>query len=301
MNFEQLEIITTLSEEKSFSKTANKLHLTTSAISQAVSSLENELKIKIFERSKQGSFPTIQGQYIIRNAYMILERKKDIYAYCDKKFQSPKVKLRIGCIPGINSPLIKSLQKLKNEYPFIESTIIEQNTEELLILLQQEKLDFVLIAFSDNIKNHNLNYEITKIIDGEFYFLVNQNSPIASFDILDYENIINQPLAIYNDKFLLNYLSHIENETQKSANVLFQTNNFSSIINSVEQNMAISFGPSYAIMNDSYDKRNNIKTMKVVNDNNTLSPALWFLKIKNKSLNEIGEELFKNFNEEIKQ
>ncbi|MGG7163485.1 LysR family transcriptional regulator [Clostridium ihumii] len=300
MNFEQLEIITTLSEEKSFSKTANKLHLTTSAISQAVSSLENELKIKIFERSKQGSFPTIQGQYIIRNAYMILERKKDIYAYCDKKFQSPKVKLRIGCIPGINSPLIKSLQKLKNEYPFIESTIIEQNTEELLILLQQEKLDFVLIAFSDNIKNHNLNYEITKIIDGEFYFLVNQNSPIASFDILDYENIINQPLAIYNDKFLLNYLSHIENETQKSANVLFQTNNFSSIINSVEQNIAISFGPSYAIMNDSYDKRNNIKTMKVVNDNNTLSPALWFLKIKNKSLNEMGEELFKNFNEEIK-
>ena len=300
MNFEQLEIITTLSEEKSFSKTANKLHLTTSAISQAVSSLENELKIKIFERSKQGSFPTIQGQYIIRNAYMILERKKDIYAYCDKKFQSPKVKLRIGCIPGINSPLIKSLQKLKNEYPFIESTIIEQNTEELLILLQQEKLDFALIAFSDNIKNHNLNYEITKIIDGKFYFLVNQNSPIASFDILDYEDIINQPLAIYNDKFLLNYLSHIENETQKSANVLFQTNNFSSIINSVEQNMAISFGPSYAIMNDSYDKRNNIKTMKVVNDNNTLSPALWFLKIKNKSLNEIGEELFKNFNEETK-
>ncbi len=300
MNFEQLEIITTLSEEKSFSKTANKLHMTTSAVSQAVANLEKELKITLFERSKQGSFPTTQGQYVIRNAYSILEQKKDIYTYANKRFQEPKVKLRIGCIPGINGAIIESIRMLQKEYPFVEVSIIEKNTEELLKELQQKKFDFALIAFSDNIVNHNLQYDIKKILDGSFYFAVNKNDPIANKEVLKYEDIINEPLAIYDDKFLLNYISHIENKIEKSAHILFQTNNFNSIINAVEQNIAISFGPYYAMINDYYSKLNNIKMIPAIEDKDIISAGLWFLQIKNDSLNEIAEELLLSIKNNIK-
>ena len=292
MNFEQLNIITTLSEEKSFSKTANKLHLTTSAVSQAVSTLENELGVMLFERSKKGTFPTTKGQYIIKKAYIILEKKQDIYTYTSNNTNYPKVRLRIGCIPGVNYPLIKAIQMLEREYPFIQISIDEQNTQGLVTSLREEKCDFALIAFSDNIVNHNLNYDIRKITDGSFYFAVNKNSAIANHDVLDYESIIDEPIAIYEDKFLLNYLSHVESRTGKSAHVLFKTNNFTSIMNSIEENIAISFGPSYAIVNDFYNRLRDIKLIPVIEDKDTISPALWFLKTKNNSLNEIGEDLF---------
>jgi DNA-binding transcriptional LysR family regulator len=300
MNFEQLNIITTLAEEKSFSKTANKLYITTSAVSQAVSSLEKELSVIIFKRSKQGSFPTTKGQYIIKNAYKILERQNDIYTYVNNKFTLPKIRLRIGCIPGINSSLIKALYELQKEYPFAEISIVEQNTQDLLLSLQQEKFDFALIAFSNNIKNHNLHYEITKIIDGSFYFVANKNSPIANYEILDYESIISEPLAIYQDKFLLNYLSNIENKAKKPANILFKTNNFISIINAVEENMAISFGPSYSIINEFNHKKDNVKIIPVIEDENIISPSLWFLAIKKNHFDEIGNDLLSLIKEKIK-
>lgn len=111
MNFEQLNIITTLSEEKSFSKTANKLNITTSAVSQGVSLLEEELGIKLFDRSRSGTYPTTKGQYIINKANFILDKKREIYNYASNKSKFPKLKIRIGCIPGVNYPLIKAIKK----------------------------------------------------------------------------------------------------------------------------------------------------------------------------------------------
>lgn len=293
MNFEQLSIITTLSEEKNFSRTANRLHLTTSAVSQAVSSLEKELGVTIFERSKKGKFSTTKGQYIIKKAYIILENKQDIFTYVNNKNSFPKLKINIGCIPGINYLLIKAIQFLEREFPFIQVSIDEQNTQNLIAALREEKYDFSLLAFSDNIENHNLNYNMKKIVDGSFYFSVNKESQLANYNVLDYETIINEPIAIYEDKFLLNYISHMENKTGKSAHILFKTNNFASIINSIDENMAISFGPSYAIINDFYNNLRDIKLIPAIEDRDTISPALWFLKTKNSSLNEIGDELYK--------
>lgn len=300
MNFEQLNIITTLSEEKSFSKTANKLHLTTSAVSQAVSTLEKELDTKLFERSKRGAFPTIKGQYIIKKAYIILEKKQDIYTYTSNKSNFPKLKLNIGCIPGINYILIKGIQLLEREYPFLEVSITEENTQNLLNLLKEDKCDFALIAFSKNIVNHNLNYHIDKIVDGSFYFAVNKKSHLAKYEVLDYETIIKEPLALYKDKFLMNYLSHIESKTKKKGRILFKTNNSMSIINSIEENMAITFCPSYTIINDFNNISEHIKLILAVEDKEVISPSLWFLKSKNKSLNEIGEELLKFIKDNIK-
>ncbi|SFC86649.1 LysR family transcriptional regulator [Clostridium uliginosum] len=300
MNFEQLKIITTLSQEKSFSKTANKLHLTTSAVSQAVSNLEKELGITIFNRSKQGTFATTQGQYIIKNSHVILQKQRDIYSYTSNKFNFPKIKLIIGSIPGVNYPLIKSIKVLQTEFPFIQVSIIEQNTTELLKSLQQEKLDFALIAFTDNIKNHNLPYDLTKVTNGSFCFAINKLSALAYNNILTYDEIIKQPLAIYQDDFILNYLSNLEAKTQKSANILFETNNLNSIMNAIKENIAISFGPDYTIINDFPEKIDHIKILSIEEDIDAISPSLWFIQTKNRSMVELGDMLLTFIKQNIK-
>lgn len=300
MNFEQLNIITTLSEEKSFSKTANKLNITTSAVSQGVSLLEEELGIKLFDRSRSGTYPTTKGQYIINKANFILDKKREIYNYASNKSKFPKLKVRIGCIPGVNYPLIKAIKKIEIEFPFVELKIIEANTEELLLMLKEEKCDFALIAFSDNIVNHSINYNISKITEGSFYFAVNNKSKLSSKEVITFDDIIHERLAIYDDKFLINLISNVESKTGKEAKILFKTNNFISIVNSVEENIAISFGPSYVIVNDFYGKLNNIKTIPMVQEEDVLTPSLWFLSIKNKSLEEIGEEFINSIKENVK-
>lgn len=167
-------------------------------------------------------------------------------------------------------------------------------------MLKGKKCDFALIDFSDNIVNHSINYNISKITEGSFYFAVNNKSKLSSKEVITFDDIIHERLAIYDDKFLINLISNVESKTGKEAKILFKTNNFISIVNSVEENIAISFGPSYVIVNDFYGKLNNIKTIPMVQDEDVLIPSLWFLSIKNKSLEEIGEEFLNSIKENIK-
>ena len=55
MNIEQLQYIIEVSELGTIAKAADKLHVSHSAISQAIANLESELGITIFNRSRSVS------------------------------------------------------------------------------------------------------------------------------------------------------------------------------------------------------------------------------------------------------
>ena len=52
MNIDQLQYIIEVSEQGTIAKAAEKLHVSHSAISQAITSLESELDLTIFNRSR---------------------------------------------------------------------------------------------------------------------------------------------------------------------------------------------------------------------------------------------------------
>ena len=62
MNIEQLQYIIEVSEQGTIAKAAENLHVSHSAISQAIASLESELGITIFNRSRSGSICTTEGK-----------------------------------------------------------------------------------------------------------------------------------------------------------------------------------------------------------------------------------------------
>ncbi|PGM56701.1 LysR family transcriptional regulator [Bacillus sp. AFS053548] len=74
MNFEQMEHVVTVANEESITKAADKLFITTSGLSKSITQLEDELGIKIFNRSKRSIVPTIDGKIVISTANSILMR-----------------------------------------------------------------------------------------------------------------------------------------------------------------------------------------------------------------------------------
>ncbi|MCM2997819.1 LysR family transcriptional regulator [Paenibacillus cellulositrophicus] len=66
MNTEKLEYLVEVARAGSISKAAEQLHVTISAVSQAITSLESEWGISIFTRSKSGVTLTPEGKIIIK-------------------------------------------------------------------------------------------------------------------------------------------------------------------------------------------------------------------------------------------
>ncbi len=72
MNLNQLKSFVSVHETLSFAKTARKLFLTQSAVSQQISSLENEIGHTLFERTRQSVKPTREGRLFFPYACHIL-------------------------------------------------------------------------------------------------------------------------------------------------------------------------------------------------------------------------------------
>ncbi|MBQ4253030.1 MAG: LysR family transcriptional regulator [Erysipelotrichaceae bacterium] len=62
MNTDQLKYFVELSESRSFNKTADKLEMTTSNLKKRIDLLEEELNIKLFNRSNKGLTLTPEGE-----------------------------------------------------------------------------------------------------------------------------------------------------------------------------------------------------------------------------------------------
>lgn len=298
MNFEQLKIITVLARERQFSKAANRLHMTTSAVSQAVSKLEEELGLLLFQRSKKNTFPTTDGQYVIRIARTILEKKQEIYEYTTTHYPS-RLKIKIGSIPGIIDHLIHSLSFLQQEFPQIELEMIELSTQELIKRLREEKIDIAFLGFSDTLPNYHLPYELIKLTDGAFYCAVSEQSSLVNDEEISYQQVVHYPLALYQDSYILNYVNYMKNKVTLSPRILFETNNMNAIIQSVNQNIAITLAPSYALYSSFHEYFPHVKVIPLENDPEALHTSLWFLRLRDQSLDSLSQTLLSLVRQEL--
>ena len=70
MDWDKLKIFHTVAEASSFTKASTVLNLSQSAISRQIQTLENELKIHLFERHARGLVLTNTGEYLYKTCLL---------------------------------------------------------------------------------------------------------------------------------------------------------------------------------------------------------------------------------------
>ncbi len=83
MTFKQMESLCALAETLNFSKAAEKIYLSQSALSREIAALEKELGCVLLERSRKSPKLTAAGERIVRNARRIMEEYREIQHTAD--------------------------------------------------------------------------------------------------------------------------------------------------------------------------------------------------------------------------
>lgn len=78
MNLRQLQHLAALAEEASFSRAAERLHLTQSALSRSLQGLEDELGARLVDRAGRRSTLTPLGEAVLARAHRILLEAAEI-------------------------------------------------------------------------------------------------------------------------------------------------------------------------------------------------------------------------------
>lgn len=147
MNIQQLEYIVALDIHRNHVKAAEHCHVTQPTLSMMVKKLEDELGVKIFDRSYQPLKPTPTGEIILAKARQILQEIKTLREFVREEKDSIEGEFRLGVIPTLAPYLLpRFLNKFIEKNPHTSFTVVEMQTQDILDHLKTSRLDMAILV-----------------------------------------------------------------------------------------------------------------------------------------------------------
>lgn len=147
MTITQLQYVLAVAEYQNFTVAAEKSFVTQPTLSMQVQKLEDELDVRIFDRSKKPISITEAGKKIVAQAKNIVNEAKRIKDIVDQEKGFIGGEFTLGIIPTVMPTLLPMfLKTFINKYPKVNLVIREQNTESLIRNLQDGHLDAGIAA-----------------------------------------------------------------------------------------------------------------------------------------------------------
>lgn len=200
MNLQQLEYFKVIAETKNFTTASNILSVTQPALSKAISKLEEELDVSLFEREGRNIKITKFGEVFLKyadSALREIERGKDKLQ--DMKKNNDRV-ISIASTHCIGATFIPFLiSNFFNNKLQVKFNINNQPTEEILKDLKYGRVDF---GFFDNIKEIENYPEIESILvkNEEYVLIVPKNHHLANKEEVYLNDLRDEYFIVYKDK-----------------------------------------------------------------------------------------------------
>lgn len=143
----QLEYVIALDTWRSFVTAAEKSFVTQPTLSMQVQKLEDELGVKLFDRTKLPIVPTPVGQLVIEQARVALREHNRIPEIISGYTHEVKGTLKVGIIPTLAPYLLPAMVAgFSAHYPSVKLQIWEYPTEVIAEQLKKEQLDCGILA-----------------------------------------------------------------------------------------------------------------------------------------------------------
>ncbi|MCD8123056.1 MAG: LysR family transcriptional regulator [Clostridiales bacterium] len=176
----------------SFTKAAEMLGYTQSSISQMIASLENELSIKLLNRSRHGVKLTLEGAEL----YPFIERT--IYQYQAMQEKANEIKglesgiIRVGTISSITCHWMPGLIKgFQERYPHVQFLFHQGDYQLIPEWIRTGAIDFGFVtpqAVSD--------MNTVPIKDGEMLAILPSNHPLANEKSVPIQELTKSPFIL---------------------------------------------------------------------------------------------------------
>jgi DNA-binding transcriptional LysR family regulator len=141
----QLRVFLAVGRSRSFTRAANELNLTQSAVTMAIRALEAEVGLRLLDRSTRSVAPTVHGERFLVTAERMLEDMEraleDLRAIAEREQGLVVVAATASFISHVLAP---ALRDLAGRFPGISVRLIEEHTEGAARRLLAAEVDFAV-------------------------------------------------------------------------------------------------------------------------------------------------------------
>ena len=150
MNYNYLRYFSVLAQVEHYTVAAARLGISQPSLSSAIHNLENELGVKLFEKSGRNVKLTQHGRFFREKVDAALEELDGATRTLQVGREQNPIVLHVGCVSGMLHGLVANLVKQYiGEEPRVRFRILEDSSENLMDLLRHEKLDMAIVDITD--------------------------------------------------------------------------------------------------------------------------------------------------------
>src|SRR5699024_10902483 len=272
MKLDQLRYIVEVANTGSITIAAKKLHVSQPNLSQAIVSLETELNVKLFSRSRLGTFPTSSGEKVIEQARQVLKYVEEIRDVVQLQQSNLNSTLSLAVIPNVSLTILsKTLSVFNQSYPGVSFDVNETGSIQCIQAVLDDKADFGLISISNNDKLDNLKFNFEPLLTNKPIAYVNSHSPLAKNTSISLKEIIKYPIALFNESYASTNFFLSKLEERGKPNVIFKSENSETIKKVISDTTVVGFFGTVTLKTDPYILSNQIVPLDIIEFKNYYS------------------------------
>lgn len=143
--FKNKEYVLTVVKEKSFTNASQKLFVSQPSLSASIKRIEDKIGAPIFNRSSSPITLTEVGEKYVEYANLIEQKEKEFKTFLSDSLNLFSGKIKIGGSSLFSSFILPELiANFNKKYPHVKFRIYEDNTKNLLNMLENGDVDVIL-------------------------------------------------------------------------------------------------------------------------------------------------------------
>lgn len=301
MNIQQLEYVIAVDTYRHFVKAAEKCFVTQATLSMMIKKLEEELDVKIFDRSRQPVVPTEMGKKIIAQAKIILHESNKLKEIVQDEQAQLKGELRIGVIPTLAPYLLPLfMNSFLQKYPSVKLKISEFTTDQIIHKLQQHDLDAGLLSTPLNqptLKEQTLFYEPFVVYASSDDKILKKKFVLANDIDVNRLCLLEEGHCLRSQVF---NLCELRNKEQEFRQLDFETGSIETLKRIVEVNQGITILPMLALKAMSPKQKQNVRYFKAPVPVREIGLVTYRYFVKEKLIKSFKEEIMNHIPDELR-
>ncbi len=228
-------------EAMSFSKAADELGYAQSTVTMQIAQLEEELGVKLFDRSGKRIRLNAKGQELLCYANRLIALAGEAKANVSDA-RTPRGSLRIGVIESVGAFFLPDiLQRYLVKFPEVHVQVLTATTREIMEMLRQNKIDLML-TLDDRVYDPDWTCAWSR--EEKIVFLCGPDHPFAGRRSVPLEELMGENMLLterqcnYRDAF-----ERICAEHQLQPRSSLEIGCTNTILRFTEQNLGVAFLP----------------------------------------------------------
>lgn len=242
MTLTQIHALLAVLEYGGFTEASKRLYTTQSAVSQAISALEEELGVNILIRERRKDIQlTPVGIRLLPHLRTIIGQTNAVKEIAEQEKQNPARTLHIGCFPSACACILPGIIRyFEQHHPNIKIIPDEENSSAIIDSLQSGGIDAGFVHFPVS------GMYCVPVYRDKFTVVVPEAHPLAAKATISVEELVGEPLIISKGRYELSIMTLFKEQGIEPI-IKYEFNHPDTAISFIRQGLGIALLPELTL------------------------------------------------------